>query len=363
MQNTDEPLTDGDQGGGSTFGVITSFTIKAIPTPKIVAGQFAMTAAPNSSVAVAIGSLVLSRIPDMVDMGGSGYMWSLASGPSPAGNGSIGGIYGVLAVEGSEDVTVLDRIWEPIVAEAKRRWGSAVQFQSIPAVFPSLYAYVKQYHDTTVAGTGKLIDTRLLSASAMRDEPAELTAANECAVRRGDNEQLGVMVVAGKGLHEAEPRGGDNAVHPFWRKSVALLAVHKEFGPFDAGARQAAVESVNGCMEHLRKLEPESGAYVNEVSLSVGVSGGEAMDVLTTCFRLFARSRTGSTSSSATSTSDWPISRSRSTPPMSSGARLVLEARAGRRWRTGSCARSRSKSGLFSGLWFFFGRYVGIVGC
>lgn len=39
------------------------------------------------------------------------------------------------------------------------------------------------------------------------------------------------------------------------------------FQPLDEVSRLHAVETVNNCMTPLRKLEPESGGYLNEVSL------------------------------------------------------------------------------------------------
>lgn len=40
------------------------------------------------------------------------------------------------------------------------------------------------------------------------------------------------------------------------------------YQPQSQPARLQAIDTVNECMEHLRKLEPDSGAYVNEVSPS-----------------------------------------------------------------------------------------------
>ena len=220
------------QGGGSTFGVITRFVVRAWPTPQITAGIFSLSAKPNSTAAVGIGSLVLSKLPDMMDLGFTGYMWSSANTPNLANASTdMGGVFGVLAIERPDGAKILEDLWGPIVAEAQRRWGkNNIDFLMQPTVFPSLLKYVEANHATFLTGVDKYIDSRMLSAEALRGEPADLVEFNRCAAARAYGDSTGVMLVSGKGLQKAKPRGGSNAVHPFWRKSVALLSKHR-LGP------------------------------------------------------------------------------------------------------------------------------------
>jgi hypothetical protein len=172
-------------------------------------------------------------MPDIDAQGGSGYMWAVSDGPNPFdmnATANIGGVYGVLAVVESEDVGDLDKIWSPIVAEAKSRWGADVHFsQQPPAVVPSLLEFVKLYHDTGVAGIDTWCDSWLLSAEALRGKPAELAEASKCATSRFDGATLGILITAGKGVREAKPRGGGTAVQPGWRKSTVMLGMMTTF--------------------------------------------------------------------------------------------------------------------------------------
>lgn len=167
-------------------------------------------------------------------------MWTISNGPNPFDmnvTANIGGVYGVLAVAESEDVNDLDKIWKPIVAEAKKRWGSDVRFsQQPPAVVPSLLEFIKMYHDTGMAGIDTWCDSWLLSAEALSSEPDELAETNKCSTSRFDGATLGILITAGKGVREAKPRGGGTAVQPGWRKStvmLGMLAVNSLFVSYD----------------------------------------------------------------------------------------------------------------------------------
>jgi hypothetical protein len=343
-------------GGGSTYGVITRFVLRAWPTPAITAGQFSLSVAPNSTAALGLGPLVLTKLPEWMERGITGYLWTVVNGPDMINiGGTIGGTYGVLVYEGDEPekAAELEQIWQDIAAEARSRWGNdSVSLLHLPTVYPSFFAYLSDNRAKFPAGVPKFLDTRLMGSESLREETPELYETHKCAGTRGPNDSLNVMLVSGKGVHEARPRGGDSAVHPFWRKSAVLLGVDSLFEQRNPAATQKAIEGVNRCMAPLHKLEPDSGAYSNEVSpyprthQRINHDSSMVLPFIIVCLvsdsdlsRPCATRTTGSTSSLATTTSACSTSRSARIPRTSFGARLASAAKSGKRSR-GSCAGS-----------------------
>jgi FAD/FMN-containing dehydrogenase len=252
--------------GGSTFGVVTSFTMKVYPTPKMATLQFRLFTAPNTTEAADTGALVYSKLGELVNDGINGYMFSFNEGfdPIEPTSGIHGGAFGILVGVDSEDTGRLEEAFAPIAAEAKRRWGcDKVELKQEQVQYPSMLEFIKVWHDTTTSGKDRYTDAVLVSAEGLAETPELLVEANLRSVSRGTGSTFGALVIGGKGVHEAKPRGGRTAVHPNWRHSVALLYATQDFAPQNQKAKEDVIQLLQHAVQPLREMK-YAGNYVNE---------------------------------------------------------------------------------------------------
>ncbi|KAI1346667.1 hypothetical protein F5Y01DRAFT_16902 [Xylaria sp. FL0043] len=248
-------------GGGSTFGVMTSVTIATHPTPKIVAGVVGILS-PDPAVPWVwdMNGYIASQLPYLMDKDVSGYMFFPRNMSGPDENGgtrNYAGMGGEFVILDTQDISDMDAIWEPIIAHVNATWPSAVSLISaVP--YPSFKAWFDVYYDQGLAGYDQYVGSRLL------DEKA-LTTVDSAEVGQAFNLASGsAYLVAGKGVHNAKPRGGSTSVTPTWRKAVVHAVNGHEFAPLNATARAEALTIVSNLTEPYRKLAPDMGAYVNE---------------------------------------------------------------------------------------------------
>ena len=97
-------------------------------------------------------------------------------------------------------------------------------------------------------------------------------------------------LVGGKGVHDAKIEGGSNAVNPAWRSAYlhtglycpiflhedqavadSVAVVSSGWDPLDAAGRKKQLDlNTNVYTEALRKIAPDTGAYINEVGILCG---------------------------------------------------------------------------------------------
>ncbi|KAI0803621.1 hypothetical protein GGR55DRAFT_682537 [Xylaria sp. FL0064] len=248
-------------GGGSTFGVMTSVTIATHPTPKIVAAVVGILS-PDPAVPWVwdMNGYIASQLPYLMDKDVSGYMYFPRNMSGPDENGgtrNYAGMGGEFVILDTQDISDMDAIWEPIIAHVNATWPSVVSLISaVP--YPSFKAWFDVYYDQSLTGYDQYVGSRLL------DEKA-LTTVDSAEVGQAFNLASGsAYLVAGKGVHNAKPRGGSTSVTPTWRKAVVHAVNGHEFAPLNATARAEALTIVSNLTEPYRKLAPDMGAYVNE---------------------------------------------------------------------------------------------------
>ena len=210
------------QGGGSTFGVITSVTVKTFPTPKVISYQGTITTTNVSDPAIwDMVAYVLGQFPSLGDKGLTGYAYFFPAVPNPfdGGNTTVGGILLSVAILDSTTEAMTD-LFAPVLAYINSTWPSFIAGLA-PTVYPTFYSFFQENHDTNPAGINQFIGSRLLDAKALT---SNLTR-NADVYRQVALSGAGVVhLVSGKGVRDAKPRGGGNAVLPAWRKAYVHLS-------------------------------------------------------------------------------------------------------------------------------------------
>ncbi|KAF5019500.1 hypothetical protein F66182_8507 [Fusarium sp. NRRL 66182] len=253
-------------GGGSTFGVLTSVTLKTYKTPKILSSYWTIGTDANAPFVHDMLAYAVSKFPSLADAGLSGYarMTPRIPNPTPAPGlpDEIGGIGGVFTALDVQDPSYIDKLLKPINETLQKRWPGAVLFTATTTQYSSFLEWYKIYYDTGAAGESNYIVSRLLTKESLEDDETALRDA----LKAGMVPSGGMMLhlVAGKGVRDARPRGGSISANPGWKKTYIHAVGGQSFPSFNRTAEVQAVENLIRIWDPVRKLSPETGAYLNE---------------------------------------------------------------------------------------------------
>ncbi|KAK4187262.1 hypothetical protein QBC35DRAFT_499164 [Podospora australis] len=301
-------------GGGSTFAILTSVTLRTFPTPSITTATIGLvTLDPLSSSVFPMIAYILSHFPRLADSSGlSGYAFLIppntpydlgGNNPNPIGDPDptdpdspqntttlIGGIVMICTLQDSS-ISDLTSIWQPILDYASQTLFPQAGFIKVlePKQHPSFLSWFQENHDRSPAGINIFIGSRLLPASSLTlglspspevsfpDSTAEINSTLQILTEKGKlyeryASSAGILstahLVSSRGLHKAKPRGGQSsvAVSPAWRKAYVHAICTESFLPLNLTSKYEALAKVEERVDALRELAPGSGAYVNEAS-------------------------------------------------------------------------------------------------
>ncbi|OBT51945.1 hypothetical protein VE04_06432 [Pseudogymnoascus sp. 24MN13] len=260
-------------GGGSTFGVIISAAIKAYPSFKF-ATVSVMFGAPVSSSDAYYDALttVFEESPDLGDLGISAYYFGAANVsaadygiPVPGMiNGFIGGFMLPLIDASNTSDSLLTAVNATLAKAIK---GAEDQFLTsvTETTFDDFWSWYKDNNGPLNAGFDAILGSRLLDRKSLTGNRATLKEA--LIVAPGNGTLLGHLV-SGKAVHNAKIPGGSNAVNPAWRSAYVHTVVSSSWDPLDAAGREKQLDlNTNVYTEALRKIAPDTGAYINEADL------------------------------------------------------------------------------------------------
>ena len=122
---------------------------------------------------------------------------------------------GVLALPEPASASTLEDLWAPFWAYVNETYPGQTVTQTKSIVFPDLYSLFLKYADASKAGVDKVVGSRLLPPETLTDD-ALIDALIDFLGDSGGS----LYMVSGKGVWDAKPRGGNDAVNPAWRKAL-----------------------------------------------------------------------------------------------------------------------------------------------
>ncbi|EJP63436.1 FAD binding domain-containing protein [Beauveria bassiana ARSEF 2860] len=258
-------------GGGSTFGVVTSFTVKTVPSPKMTVAQFVAFTVPDSPILSDLLGYVGAQSPALMDAGLSGYdiISRNFSNPAPGIPGLpsyLAGFQGRLALLDDTADTVA-ALFKPINDTIHQRWpGGQAGFFYSTTEYASFFAFFAANADTESVGDNKYLVSRLLDRDALTSDEKALGEALLSGTGPGGLSTF--FLVGGKGVQEAKPAGGgSNAVNSHWRSAYVHTITAAQGVPFDKAATDRNLKALEEAWAPVRKISPSSGAYLNEASI------------------------------------------------------------------------------------------------
>lgn len=135
--------------------------------------------------------------------------------PLPGIPDRIAGFLGTSILQDVDSAEDVAKIFNPINDTIRERWPDKVQFYTLVTEYDSWLGWFDKNFDSSQAGGSSYLVSRLLDGEALTGNPKKLNGALQAAMTSGGT--MSAFMVGGKGVQEAKPRGGSNAVNPAWR--------------------------------------------------------------------------------------------------------------------------------------------------
>lgn len=192
--------------------------MKAYPTPKVQRFMFMAATVPESPLAADFVTFIVGHVPKLMAAGLRGYNWLAMNGTSPISPGQRwSGLAGVMTLlnKGPE---VVQEIMGALNDTVLERFNGTAFVQTMPVQsYDSWLDYYEVNFDNNTSGGSAIMVSRLLDEEALAGNHEPLKKALQAATE--GTEMIDFYLLGGKGVHNAKPRGGSNAVNPGWRKA------------------------------------------------------------------------------------------------------------------------------------------------
>ncbi|KAJ4250981.1 hypothetical protein NW762_011631 [Fusarium torreyae] len=259
-------------GGGGTWGVVTSVTVRAFKDPPIV--TFSLSGgAPfgNESYWEAVKHFH-AFLPKFNDAGGNMYYWLLPD----LRDTHLGHVSAMTASGGFGNVSskaAIDKLMSPLVNKLGNITGSPFNYTSTLSRKASIM-YTATNEPPDEVGRRVILGSRIVTRDLLKstEGPGKVTDALRSMrtypgeTVEGQNAIQG-LVVAGPAV-KANAATVDSALHPVWRKALLHIVLARGWDANASLAEQQAVQRNLTEVEVpiLKQLEPNSngGAYLNE---------------------------------------------------------------------------------------------------
>jgi hypothetical protein len=173
---------------------------------------------PNSTYYSDIITHLVSQVPSMMDAGLSGYTYVARNMPKPVPipglPDTIDGMFGSCMLQ-DDNIKDIDRIFSPLNDTLKKKWPGEVGLYTNVAPFDSFLDWFDVNYDQQTAGNSSYLVSRLLDKKTLTSTSPKLTEALMAPIPYTSG--FSVFMVGGKGVINAKPRGGGNAVNSAWR--------------------------------------------------------------------------------------------------------------------------------------------------
>jgi hypothetical protein len=250
-------------GGGGTFGVVVSVTLKTFPEPPVIF-QNQDVVFPDLNSLWLFVEAYFKTLPALADGGGAGYGYIDPRGYI-LGNGKPTFIVMHLFFN-KTDITAIQTLFEPLYELANRINGSKSAHVAFP-IPQARYIYPRP-GGSDPSGTNVVIGTRLYSRSNLETENGAANLANALkSITTYLPTVIQVHLTAGGKVARNEDLV-DSALNPSWRKALGEIVV--PIGWKDGTPVEVQEQLIHALtyilMPQLAAVDPEMGAYTNEAN-------------------------------------------------------------------------------------------------
>ncbi|KAK2757897.1 hypothetical protein FQN54_004303 [Arachnomyces sp. PD_36] len=257
-------------GGGGTFGVVTSVTLRTHPEDPVIVATLDVgfpTEHDPDSFWEAVATFH-EHLPSLNDAGGSGYYFitQAAATQEPDHTPSLSAPFFYTNQTGAESVK---NLYEPLLNSLEKIDNATVKLETsqAPSIVHVLLADLDGEADST--GVAFVLGSRMFSRNFFADPdingPARLSETMRSFSTKWGGQFQGHVVAGGQ---VAANRDIDSAVNPAWRDALSHLIFGRQWatdGSVSFEEQEAIMANVTEVEVPLFKaLDPGSGAYMNE---------------------------------------------------------------------------------------------------
>ncbi|KIW30416.1 uncharacterized protein PV07_06160 [Cladophialophora immunda] len=257
-------------GGGSTFAVLLSVTVRAYPSLPGTIYTFSYNTTANTDTFWSLVAYFHNQLPDLSDAGVMGYYYIEPDNSATQPDPRQGTIYGLWFVA-NKTVAQTRQILAPFEYNLTSNifnWTDPILTSNDAFYVPDFIKAWLALNPPQSVGTDVRLGSRLLDRKALKSNPITLkrllqqsSAANPQSTTLGN-------LIAGQGVKNVRNGipGGGNAVLPAWRHDVYTHLILPRMWPYLNETAKLATTTYLRDVETqaLRDLAPDTGAYVNE---------------------------------------------------------------------------------------------------
>jgi len=252
-------------GGGGTYGVVLSTTVKAHPQTNVVAQTVTVAPASDAHIPDFMDALAIlySAYPDLNDAGYSGYgSWAVQSNAPVVGNSTTGYNH-VIAMFG-KSVTEAQKAYAPFGTELEKLSGTSILVNVSYQAFPTYQAYYSGFPQPV--GTAGAVASHFFDRRSLTTSNSDLLQMlNATAGTPGQYTSTNIALVSGGQVH-ADVADLFSGVNPDWRTAYLHNIVARGWAP---GSNSSITNEVHDDITYnkvgaMRKLAPNMGSYMNE---------------------------------------------------------------------------------------------------
>ncbi|KAJ5555795.1 FAD linked oxidase N-terminal [Penicillium sp. DV-2018c] len=252
-------------GGGGTYGVVTSMTVKAYPSKPVVAQSLRMTPIGDDSKSLLDAITDTNQqYPDIMDAGFSGYgSWSIDSPIAASANRTSVYTHTVAAM--NKCIAEAQEAFDALFETLQKYNGSSLHISVTWYEFPTYGAYYQAMSGVSqpVTSQNSAMTSRMFGKTALTANRTALR--NVMGIMAGSPKEYTTNTVELVGGGKVLTDGLDKytGVNPAWRSTYVVNIVSRTWtDDSDAQAVENDVTYVKGGA--MRSLNPFLGSYTNE---------------------------------------------------------------------------------------------------
>jgi len=250
-------------GGGGTFGVVVSVTLKTFPEPPVIVQNINVTFSDIDSL-YQFTEGYFKALPSIADAGGSGY-WYI----DPSGYILRKGKPDFVVVHfffNKTDVAAIESLFEPLHDLVNSINGT--ESVNMTRFLPLARYILPKLNGTDGSGQNAIIGTRLYSRSNLETEngPSNFASILKSITNIVPTIIEGHLTAGGQVARNADLV--DSALNPSWRKALGEVVVPVGWQDTTPVEMQVAIAKIltDVLMPQLIAMDPEMGTYTNEAN-------------------------------------------------------------------------------------------------
>lgn len=255
-------------GGGGTYGVVVSTTIKAWPNPKVVTQHLAISTltADTSALFDAIAT-IWAAYPDLNDAGYSGYgSWAVGFPVPLFANVNTGFAHGISIF--GKSLGEAQAAFAPVAEELKRHNSTSLRVSVTYASYPTYWDFYKYESGVEPpVGYPAALGSRLFDRAALTGNSTGLREMLKTIAGTPGQITSNNFELVGGGQVFKDSSDPFSGVNPAWRTSYMNNIVARGLSPqFNASNTTAIYNDItNTKVAAMKAQAPDTGVYMNEV--------------------------------------------------------------------------------------------------